>query len=67
MFKAPFMTMKPESFLLSAGVKTALASLQGPTHCGHYLLTVLALLLRDEGNVLTNNPFSYTLSVQLHS
>ena len=62
MFKAVWMTMKPQSFLLSAisaSTGTALASLQGPIHWGYYLLTVLGVVLLHGGSNVINDYFDY--------
>src|SRR5512136_628018 len=62
MLKALSMTMKPQSFLLSAisaSVGTALASLHGPVHWGYYLLTVLGVVLLHGGSNVINDYFDY--------
>jgi len=62
MFKAVWMTMKPQSFLLSAisaSVGTALASLQGPIHWGYYLLTVLGVVFLHGGANVINDYFDF--------
>jgi 1,4-dihydroxy-2-naphthoate octaprenyltransferase len=62
MFKALCMTMKPQSFLLSAisaSAGTALASLQGPIHWGYYLLTVLGVVFLHGGANVINDYFDY--------
>ena len=62
MLKALLMTMKPQSFLLSAisaSVGTALASLHGPIHWGYYFLTVLGVVLLHGGSNVINDYFDY--------
>ena len=62
MLKALGMTMKPQSFLLSAisaSAGTALASLRGPIHWGYYLLTVLGVVLLHAGSNVINDYFDY--------
>src|SRR5512147_3259310 len=62
MLKALLMTMKPQSFLLSAisaSVGTALASLRGPIHWGYYFLTVLGVVLLHGGSNVINDYFDY--------
>ena len=62
MFKALLMTMKPQSFLLSAisvSTGTALASLHGPIHWGFYLMTVLGVILLHSGSNVINDYFDY--------
>jgi len=62
MLKALLMTMKPQSFLLSvisASAGTALASLHGPIHPGHYLLTVLGVVLLHGGANVINDYFDH--------
>ena len=62
MFKALLMTMKPQSFLLSAisaSAGTALACLHGPIHWGYYLLTVLGVILLHGGSNVINDYFDY--------
>jgi 1,4-dihydroxy-2-naphthoate polyprenyltransferase len=62
MFNALLMTMKPQSFLLSAisaSVGTALASLDGPIHWGFYLVTVLGVILLHGGSNVINDYFDY--------
>ena len=62
MLKALSMTMKPQSFLLSAisaSVGTALASLRGPIHWGYYFLTVLGVVLLHGGANVINDYFDY--------
>ena len=62
MLKALSMTMKPQSFLLSAisaSVGTALASLRGPIHWGYYFLTVLGVVLLHGGSNVINDYFDY--------
>ncbi len=62
MLRALLMTMKPQSFLLSAisaSVGTALASLHGPIHWGYYLLTVLGVVLLHGGSNVINDYFDY--------
>ena len=62
MFKALLMTMKPQSFLLSAisvSTGTALASLHGPIHWGFYLVTVLGVILLHGGSNVINDYFDY--------
>jgi 1,4-dihydroxy-2-naphthoate octaprenyltransferase len=56
------MTMKPQSFLLSAisaSAGTALASLHGPIHWGYYFLTVLGVVLLHGGSNVINDYFDY--------
>jgi 1,4-dihydroxy-2-naphthoate octaprenyltransferase len=56
------MTMKPQSFLLSAisvSAGTALASLHGPIHRGYYLMTVLGVILLHGGSNVINDYFDY--------
>ena len=62
MFKSLLMTMKPQSFLLSAisaSAGTALASLHGPIHWGFYLMTVLGVILLHGGSNVINDYFDY--------
>jgi 1,4-dihydroxy-2-naphthoate octaprenyltransferase len=62
MFKALVMTMKPQSFLLSAisaTTGTALASLHGPIHWRYYWLTVLGVVLLHGGANVINDYFDY--------
>ena len=62
MFKAVWMTMKPQSFLLSAisaSAGTALASFQGPIHWGYYLLTVLGVVFLHGGANVINDYFDH--------
>jgi len=62
MFKALLMTMKPQSFLLSAisaSAGTALASLHGPIHGKFYLMTVLGVILLHGGSNVINDYFDY--------
>jgi 1,4-dihydroxy-2-naphthoate polyprenyltransferase len=62
MFKALIMTLKPQSFLLSAisvSTGTALAALHGPIHWGYYLLTVLGVVLLHGGSNVINDYFDY--------
>jgi 1,4-dihydroxy-2-naphthoate polyprenyltransferase len=66
--KALLMTMKPQSFLLSAisaSAGTALASLNGPVHWGYYLLTVLGVVLLHGGSNVINDYFDYRQRVDI--
>lgn len=56
------MTMKPQSFLLSAisaSVGTAVAALHGPIHWGYYWLTVLGVVFLHGGANVVNDYFDY--------
>jgi 1,4-dihydroxy-2-naphthoate octaprenyltransferase len=62
MFKALLMTMKPQSFLLSAisaSAGTALAALHGPIQWEYYLLTVLWVVCLHGGANVINDYFDY--------
>jgi 1,4-dihydroxy-2-naphthoate octaprenyltransferase len=66
MFRALVMTMKPQSFLLSAisvTTGTALASLRGPIHWGYYWVTLLAVILLHGGSNVINDYFDYRQKV----
>ncbi len=62
MLKALLMTMKPQSFLLSAisvSAGTAVAGLRGPIDWGFYGLTVLGVFLLHGGSNVINDYFDY--------
>jgi 1,4-dihydroxy-2-naphthoate octaprenyltransferase len=62
MLKALMTTMKPESFLISfvaVSTGTALASLHGPIHWGHYFLTLLGMIFMHGGANVLNDYFDY--------
>jgi 1,4-dihydroxy-2-naphthoate octaprenyltransferase len=65
-FRALVMTMKPQSFLLSAisvTTGTALAGLYGPIHWGHYWVTLVAVILLHGGSNVINDYFDYRQKV----
>ena len=62
MLKPLLMTMKPQSFLLSAisaSAGTALAGLHGSIDWGYYVLTVLGVVLLHGGSNTINDYFDY--------
>jgi 1,4-dihydroxy-2-naphthoate octaprenyltransferase len=66
MFKALSMTLKPQSFLLSAisvSVGTALASLHGTTNWIFFLITVSGVILLHGGANALNDYFDYRQKV----
>ena len=66
MFKALWMTLKPQSFLLSAisvSVGTALASLHGPTSWGFYLLTISGVIFLHGGANALNDYLDFKQKV----
>ena len=66
MLKALFISMKPQSLLISAisaTVGTSLASLYGPIHWGYYLLTVLGVVLLHGGSNVINDYFDFKQEV----
>ena len=56
------MTTKPESLLISfvaVSTGTAIASLYGPVHWGHYFLTLLGMVFMQAGANVLNDYFDY--------
>ena len=60
--KGLMMSIKPESLLISfvaVSAGTAVASLYGSVHWGHYFLTLLAMMLMQAGANVLNDYFDY--------
>ena len=62
MVKTLSSTVKPESLIISVisgTLGTALAGLHGPIHWGHYVLTILGIVLLHAGSNVINDYFDY--------